>query len=153
MSEIGGILVFENTKKLCGMFVDVNVPINETNVYWDENYKYNIPTMEGLVIMFSNDTGSHSPRIKVALIDKGFTKKSNYYEVYCAKGDRIEFKFDGRRDETGLKKRRKEIEEFYLRNKKLIDDIKFNKGKYDNYAIYRSVKETEDNFVKMNVNK
>lgn len=149
MSEIGGILIFENTKKLCGMFVDVNVPINETNIYGSKSKKYSIPTMKGLVIMFSNDSASHSPRIKVAKERKGFTDESEYYEVYCSKGDNIEFQVKGK-DDTELKKRKKEIKEFYLRNRELINDLKFNGDKYDGDAIYRKVKETEDNYVKMN---
>ena len=137
--EDKNILLIGNNKIITGMFTEVI--INEIKISGDKKYNYNIPTMAGMVIMIANDTGSHnSGRIKVgkSTIKNAFSDKSKYYEVYYSKGSVI---FVGG-DKSGLEKRKPEIEDFYVRNKEILQSLKNSKN-IDSDEIYSIIKNTE----------
>ncbi len=130
----------EENKKYNGMFINIDIPLSEMNlVGGDVDSRYAIPTMKNLIIMVSNDNGKHnSGRIKVARrgIKSPFLDQNKYYEVFYD-GDSVVFQGGS---ESKLSKRKKEIEEFYLRNKDIIQNSKNSKIPNDN--LYEQIKET-----------
>lgn len=149
-----GVLIIGEAFEFHGMFNTIEMPLMEMNIYGSKNGKskqkqtYVIPTMDGLVIMVGNDYGSHnSGRIKVASSEGSnyFVDKSNYYEVYFNNGS-VNFKYGGKKEPKKLKSRKSEIEEFYMRNKDILQYYKQHPEIEDSY-VYDAINKTEKEYL------